>query len=77
MRLMTDEYEKFKQTAQQSERTIAQLRRENDELQQKVTRSVLFRPCRRHEDSIRSRSPKLRNVMMNYLFKSSTRCEVI
>jgi len=36
MYLLINENEKFKQNFQQTERIIAQLRKENDELQQKV-----------------------------------------
>ncbi len=42
MRIIANENEKFKQTFHQSERVVTQLRRENEELQQKVNNHLIY-----------------------------------
>ena len=44
MHALTNENDQFKQSIQQSDRTIAQLKRENEELQQKVNISNGVKP---------------------------------
>ena len=73
MRTLTNENDKLKQHFHQTERITAQLKRDNEELQQKVINNHIS--LDRYYLFIRLL--KLKNEMMNYFIKNLTHYEMI
>jgi hypothetical protein len=73
MRTLTHENDKLKQNSHQTERLIAQFKRDKEELQQKVDENQ----TNSHSYSLFIRLPKLKNEMMNYSIKNLIHYEMI